>query len=296
MELVRHSRNVHELKIVGKQVKIAVLSDLHWDNPKCNRELLKQHLDYCLKENIPVIVNGDFFCLMQGKGDKRGNKSDIRPEHNNAKYLDSIVETAVEWFSPYASILTVLGYGNHETAIIKYQETDILQRFVDLLNYKNNSNVMTGGYGGWVVVRQSLTKNGRTVFFKIKYFHGSGGGGVVTKGALNLTRALEMYEGFDIFTMGHIHENSARHDVRDTIFHAPHHGYNLEQKELHLMITGTYKEEYGDGSKGWHVERGAPIKPIGGRILVLNIERKQTEGEDRLIKHIDSIRFNKWEK
>ena len=44
---------------------------------------------------------------------------------------------------------------------------------------------------------------------KIRYFHGSGGGGVVTKGALNLTRALEMYEDFDVFTMGHIHENAA---------------------------------------------------------------------------------------
>jgi hypothetical protein len=30
------------------------------------------------------------------------------------------------------------------------------------------------------------------------------------------------------------------------------------------MNTGTYKEEYGDGSKGWHVERGAPPKPVGG--------------------------------
>ena len=191
MELVRYSKNVHQLFVEGSQVKIAVLSDLHWDNPKCNRELLKEHLDYCLKENIPVIVNGDFFCLMQGKGDKRGNKSDIRPEHNNAKYLDSIVETAVEWFSPYASILTVLGYGNHETAIIKYQETDILQRFVDLLNYKNNSNVMTGGYGDWISIRQGFNKS-KAVFYKLKYFHGSGGGGVVTKGALNLTRALEM--------------------------------------------------------------------------------------------------------
>ena len=96
--------------------------------------------------------------------------------------------------------------------------------------------------------------------------------------------------------MGHIHENSARHDVRDTLIHSAYNGYILEQKELHLMITGTYKEEYGDGSKGWHVERGAPIKPVGGRILVLSIERKQGEGEDRLIKHIDSIRFNKWVK
>jgi UDP-2,3-diacylglucosamine pyrophosphatase LpxH len=296
MRLIRHSKNVHELELKGKQVRLAVLSDLHWDNPKCNRELLKEHLDYCLENNIAVMVNGDFFCLMQGKGDRRGNKSDIRPEHNNAKYLDSIVETAVEWFSPYASILTVLGYGNHETAIIKYQETDILQRFVDLLNYKNNSNVMTGGYGGWVMIRQVYSGRTKIVSYKLKYFHGSGGGGVVTKGALNLTRALEMYEGFDIFTMGHIHENSARHDVRDTVSYVTSKGYCLEQKELHLMITGTYKEEYGDGSKGWHVERGAPIKPIGGRILILNTHRNFKQGKDELIKSIDSIRFNKWEK
>lgn len=296
MRLIRHSKNVHELELKGKQVRLAVLSDLHWDNPKCNRELLKEHLDYCLENNIAVMVNGDFFCLMQGKGDRRGSKSDIRPEHNNSKYLDSIVETAVEWFSPYASILTVLGYGNHETAIIKYQETDILQRFVDLLNYKNNSNVMTGGYGGWVMIRQVYSGRTKIVSYKLKYFHGSGGGGVVTKGALNLTRALEMYEGFDIFTMGHIHENSARHDVRDTVSYITSKGYCLEQKELHLMITGTYKEEYGDGSKGWHVERGAPIKPIGGRILILNTHRKFKQGKDELIKSIDSIRFNKWEK
>ena len=28
--------------------------------------------------------------------------------------MDSIVETAVEWFSPYAHLITVVGYGNHE--------------------------------------------------------------------------------------------------------------------------------------------------------------------------------------
>ena len=131
MKIVRHSNNVHELQIEGTECKIAMLSDLHWDNPKCDRDLLKKHLDYCKEHNIPVMVNGDFFCLMQGRGDNRRNKSDIRPEHNNAKYLDSIVTTAVEWFEPYADILTVIGYGNHETGIIKWQETDILQRFVD---------------------------------------------------------------------------------------------------------------------------------------------------------------------
>ena len=290
MTVKKHAKNIHELNLIGKKVKIAMLSDIHWDNPKCDWNQLKKDLDYCKANDIAVMINGDMFCLMQGKGDRRANKSDIRPEHNNAKYLDSIVETAVEWWSPYAHILTVIGYGNHETAIIKWQETDILQRFVDLLNYKNGSNVYTGGYGGWLIVRQHISENINTSF-KIKYFHGSGGGGVVTKGALNLTRALEMYEDFDVFTMGHIHENAARNDVRDTISYNSKLGYRQEHKQIHMMLTGTYKEEYGDGSKGWHVERGAPVKPTGGRILVFESDRFEKDGQKKTYKNIDSTKF-----
>jgi hypothetical protein len=286
--LTKVSKNVHVLKLQGKEVKIAMLSDIHWDNPKCDWEYLKRHLDYCVKENMPIMINGDMFCLMQGRGDKRGSKSDIRPEHNNSRYLDSVVETAVEWWSPYAHLLTVIGYGNHETSIIKWQETDILQRFVDLLNYKNGSNVYTGGYGGWLIVKQSnLGKGNSEVTYKIKYFHGSGGGGVVTKGAINLTRALEMYEDFDVFTMGHIHENSARNDVRETLVNHSMTGYQIKHKDIHLMLTGAYKEEYGDGSKGWHIERGAPPKPVGGRILTLTAG----SNDDKIYKITDSRKF-----
>ena len=290
MKLIKHAKNIHEVKLEGTHAKIAMMSDLHWDNPKCDWKLLKQDLDYCLKESIPIMINGDMFCLMQGRGDNRKNKSDIRPEHNNAMYLDSIVETAVEWFSPYAHLLTVIGYGNHETAIIKFQETDILSRFVKLLNIKNGTNVQVGGYGGWVVVTQLLRGERNTRTMKIRYFHGSGGGGVVTKGALNLTRALEMYEDFDVFTMGHIHENASRNDVRDRIQQGGDI-YRQEQRQLHLMLTGTYKEEYGDGSKGWHVERGAPIKPVGGRILTIDYKRRVNDGKDYYVRGIDSYKF-----
>jgi len=283
-----YSRNTHSIEL-NENRKIAILSDLHWDNPKSDWTLLKSHLEYCLKNQIPVFVNGDFFCLMQGKGDRRGNKSDIRQIHNNAKYLDSIVETAVEWFSPYASILTVLGYGNHETAIIKHQETDILRRFVDLMNYTNKSEIHVGGYGGWINLLYGHNNRESLKFSsKMKYFHGSGGGGIVTKGAINLTRALEMYEGMDIFTMGHIHENWSRNDIRDKFEYNPgKKTYEQKLIEVHHMITGTYKEEYEDGYAGWHVERGAPPKPIGGRIITIDIQR---DGNN-FIKQIDSSRF-----
>lgn len=294
MKLIKHAGNIHELRLDGTHAKIAMMSDLHWDNPKCDWKILKQDLDYCLKESIPIMINGDMFCLMQGRGDNRKNKSDIRPEHNNAMYLDSIVETAVEWFSPYAHLLTVIGYGNHETAIIKFQETDILSRFVKLLNIKNGTNVQVGGYGGWMIINQTVRKSplgkAATRSMKVRYFHGSGGGGVVTKGALNLTRALEMYEDFDVFTMGHIHENASRNDVRDSIVQGPG-SYRQEQKQLHLMLTGTYKEEYGDGSKGWHVERGAPIKPTGGRILTIDYKRVRDKDSDLWKRGIDSYKF-----
>jgi hypothetical protein len=291
MEVKRISRNLHQINLDLKESKIALLSDIHWDNPKCDREKLKRHLDYCKENQIPIFVNGDFFCLMQGKYDPRRNKKDILPEHNKANYIDAVIETAVEYWSPYAHLLTVIGYGNHETAIIKNLETDPLQRFVDLLNYTNKTNVQTGGYGGWLLLKYSIWENTH-MSKNIKYFHGSGGGGIVTKGAINLTRALEMYENMDVFIMGHIHENASRNDVREIMEYNPgKRVYEYVHKQIHLAITGSYKEEYQDGAFGWHVERGAPVKPVGGRILTLNVTRERVQNGQSYELLIDSCKF-----
>ena len=292
MNLIKHEKNIHELRVDGSSFRMGMFSDSHWDNPKCDWNLLKHDLDFCLKNEIPIMFNGDTFCLMQGAYDPRKMKGDIRPEHNVARYFDSIVETAVDFFLPYANLLTVVGYGNHETSIIKRQETDVIQRFVTLLNYKAGSNVMTGGYGGWLIVNQLLkAKSNITQATKIKYFHGSSGGGIITRGAINLTRAMDLYEGYDVFTMGHIHENSARNDVRDNINFHPTKGYYFNHKQIHSMITGTYKEEYINGLYGWHVERGAPMKPVGGRLLIIECGRDRSDNKDILIRNIDSMKF-----
>ena len=291
MEIKRISRNLHQISLEQKECKIALLSDIHWDNPKCDREKLKRHLDYCKEQEMPIFINGDFFCLMQGKYDPRRSKKDVLPEHNKANYIDAVIEDAVNWWTPYAQLLTVIGYGNHETAIIKNLETDPLQRFVDLLNYTNKSNVQTGGYGGWLLLKCGLYQS---VYLSknLKYFHGSGGGGIVTKGAINLTRALEMYENMDVFVMGHIHENASRNDVREAmVYNSGKRVHEYKHKQIHLAITGAYKEEYQDGAFGWHVERGAPIKPIGGRILTLNAVMDREDGKKAYDLLIDSCKF-----
>ena len=102
-----------------------------------------------------------------------------------------------------------------------------------------------------------------------------------------------MYEDFEVFAMGHIHENKCTNVARDTIEHSSTYGWASRQKQIHLMITGTYKEEFGDGSKGWHVERGAPAKPVGSRILIIDTKRivDKKNNTDRSEKLIDSIKF-----
>ncbi len=290
MKLEKLSKNVHKIKFDDNNATIALLSDIHWDNPKCDRNLLKQHLDYCLENNIPVHINGDLFCLMQGRGDRRSNKSDIRPEHNNAYYIDSVIKTAVDWFGPYKDILTVIGYGNHETGIIKWQETDVLQRFVDLFNMTHNAKIYASGYGGWMIYELVISSKTSVKSFKHKYFHGSGGGGIVTKGAINLTRATAMYSDFDIFSMGHIHENSCRNDTIEMLS-TMHGKYEILLKDIHLAVTGTYKEEYQDGSKGWHIERGAPPKNVGGRLLKLSCKRVQKDTVRTVFHSADSHKF-----
>jgi predicted phosphodiesterase len=263
--------NVVRIEKNWEETKVLLISDLHWDNPKCDRALLKKHLDEALKGNHDVLINGDLFCLMQGAYDPRKSKSDIREEHNVANYFDAIINTAVDWFAPYAHLIKFIGYGNHETAILKRQETDIIERFVTLLNYKCQSNVQVGGYGGWVRIHFADGVN--TKSFNIKYMHGFGGGGAVTRGTIQHNRMSVNVEGADAIWMGHVHED---YEMTYTVEFLSNQDTVL-QRDILMIRTSAYKEEYGDGSKGWHIERGASPKPIGGRWLILKPYRGKNE-------------------
>lgn len=290
MKLEQHEKNVHVLRLSGNKCQIAMLSDLHWDNPKCDWKLLKKHLDYCLDHSIPIHINGDLFCVMQGKYDRRASKSGIRPIHNVDNYLDSLIDTSVEWFKPYAHLIALVSFGNHETAIQGRHETNLIERFVNKMNLSEGTNIQVGGYGGWLIVE--LNDNSAKTTFRIKYHHGlSKGASVVTKGAIDLSRAMAITENMDVFTQGHIHQSMSRNDVRETIVC---HGslYRVKPQQIHHMITGTYKEEYfGVGGMGWHYSRGAEARALGGRLLTLSFKRVKKDNVRNIVKHVDSCRF-----
>jgi hypothetical protein len=271
--------NVHILKNDFEPKKVLLISDIHWDNPHCNRDLLKKHLDQALEMNADILFNGDTFCLMQGAYDPRKSKNDIRPEHNKTNYLDAVVNDAIEWFSPYAHLIKVVGYGNHETNILKRAETDVIDRFVFGLNSKNNTSVEVGGYGGWIVYQFQRGLNAGMAAYKIKYMHGFGGGGPVTRGVIQFNRMSTFVEGADMVWMGHVHED---HELTYTIESLNNHN-KVKLKDILMVRTPTYKEEYQGGKGGWHVERGSAPKALGGRWLEIHPERIR-KGDKETIK------------
>ena len=265
-----NARNIHKIDIrldrVGDEQRVLLMSDVHWDNPKCDWALLKKHLTEARDYDAPVIDNGDFFDCMGGKWDKRANKSDLRPEHQNAHYLDSLVTTAADFLKPWQDLLTVRGQGNHETSILKHHETNLTDRLVERLRAQGAASIALGGYSGYIVF---ITSNaGRIKPYKLHYHHGHGGGGAVTRGVIQTNRHAVYLADADLVFTGHTHDSwkvpIARVKLNADCTILEH------TRQEHVSAPG-YKEEYGDGYAGWHVERGAPPKPTGAWWLIFKV-------------------------
>ena len=285
--LEEHSRNVHSIRFSGLRPgwsqEILLNSDAHWDNPHCKRGLLKRHFEEACAVGAPILIYGDFLCAMQGKMDRRGNKSSIRPEHNRGDYFNALVDTAAEWLAPYAHCIAIIGPGNHETAAIKHHEIDLCSMLVHRLReLRPGIQTRLGGFSGWV--RFQFQAGAWQDSIRLWYHHGYGGGGPVTRGVIGSNRRA-VYVDADVIVTGHTHDAWDLPIQRVSLSKAN----RIEHKrQLHISTPG-YKEEYDDGAEGYHNENGRPPKPVGGHWLsfslaieanarVINVGERRAEG------------------
>ena len=271
-------RNVHivrtEIKRYGGWEQWFLLSsDRHHDNAHADQELEIKHLKLAVKRKAGIIDVGDMHCAMQGKWDRRSDLSACRPEQQEGRYLDSLVKCAANFYAPYAENIIVIGRGNHETSILKCHETDLTERTCERMSTLTGHHVQAGGYGGWV--RFCFTKNKTGKQFNMKYFHGSGGGGPVTRGVIQTNRLAVFLPDADIVCSGHTHDQWIVPIARERILQ--NNEIALDE-QVHIRI-GTYKDEYMDGFGGWHIERGGPPKPIGAMWLRFYTESKKIKLE-----------------
>jgi hypothetical protein len=241
-------------------------SDIHLDNPKCDRTLFAKHLNEMRDRNGHALFFGDVLCLMQGKKDRRGGKGDIRPEHLGGNYFDLVFEESAQWLKPWQDRILMMGDGNHETAIVNHQEIDPLENVVRLMRTAGAPTHHMGyqGFVRFVFYRPDGGKVRRCTLF----WHHGAWGGIVTKGTMGGGRYSQIAPDADLVINGHNHERTI---VAHPCYRVAENGKVWVEQRWHLQ-TGTYKHEFG-GTGGWAVERIVMPKSLGGVWLTLKPRR-----------------------
>jgi hypothetical protein len=277
------SRNIHVVNWAAPNPAkwegwVLLRGDAHHDNPHSDHAMERKHLMECADRDGLWLDVGDLFCAMGGKWDPRGAKhGTTRPEHAMANdYTDSLVRHAADFYSPWADRCVVLGRGNHEQSILKRHETDLTERLAQSMRDRTGQAVTAGGYGGWVKFVLWSGKHSRCCF-DLKYFHGSGGGGIMSFDTLRVRRQASYLPDADVIVCGHVHEAWHLAIGRERL-RSQNGDYRVELDEQHHVRTGTYKDEYGDGYSGYHVEKGGPPKAIGA--VWMRIRLGSTKGKD----------------
>lgn len=244
----KYQGNYHRFNIPKSKEKKAWLftcSDVHFDNPKCDRKLFFKHMDLAIERGAMIAITGDLFCLMQGKYDPRGSKSNVRPEHNKAKNHDSFV-----LYSNNLSDLSVLQSMCVKVGLKSTMYSENEKRGTSRLNVSTRNSTFFA-HGRYNKVPYSGTvwcvnvNNGTLV--------------VRRNGCVMVTQ--NTHDGW-IVTHPRLRKNHSKRTV-DVV------------NQWHIK-TGTYKEEYGDGS-GWAVERIAMPKYLGGCFTEFNITKHGVE-------------------
>jgi len=238
---------------------VLLRSDAHHDSPSCNRKLEQRHLDMMVERDGSWADFGDLFDAMQGKFDPRRSMDEIRPEDRSSKYYDLIGQHAAEFYAPYLDRCLLLAAGNHETAVTKNASISLLDRLVEKAKVAGLSNdVAIGGYGGWIRFLFTINKT-KARRVGLKYLHGTGRSAPVTKGVIQTNRQAVYLPDANVVINGHNHQGYILPLCRERLSRK---GKQFKDIQWHGRIPG-YKDDYGDGSGGFAVEKGYSPNPLG---------------------------------
>jgi hypothetical protein len=236
----------------GWEQWILLRADAHHDSVQCDRKLEFEHLNNAVERDALIIDFGDTFDAMQGKFDKRKSNEEIRPEYLHENYYDQIIELTAKEYGPYANRWLAFTNGNHETAVLHNANIDLLSNLIHRLNIEYGGNIKQGGYGGWIHFQFYIQKTGRHSI-NLKYFHGSASTNApVTRGVIQTNRQSVYLPDADIVINGHNHQAYILPIARERLTQK----LKVQQDVVWFGRIPGYKNEWGDGTKGWSVERG----------------------------------------
>lgn len=226
----------------------------------------KKHLDHAKARGAAILSLGDTLCLMSAKDDPRSSKGAIRHVYDVQNHFDAIIQDAASFFAPYADNIVMFAQGNHETNVLRRKEFCPTERLIGLTNAQSGSCILNGGYSGFVLFRFTYQKCVSGIKFHYHHGHSSG------KSSANISaheRRAAFVPDADVIATGHAHNFWQDIVAR---FRVTGHGKNYQDEQLHLGCP-SYKDDVGNGSKGWASESGFRPKKTGAWWLRFTFNR-----------------------
>lgn len=251
----RPGTNVITVRMVTDAVwkqRFLLLSDMHLDSDHCDRALLKDLLEEATSTGAGIFHFGDLLDMMQGRNDRRGSKSQLKPEYKDDDYVGEVKADIVRFLRPYAGSFVMMGTGNHDLGPLKWLEYDLLDAIC------RDLEINRMGYSGFIRFQfsQSEGKGNRTR--KIMHFHHGSVGGETTMGIQRVQRDAAKYQA-DIYVSGHQHQSWLAETKRVRVNDS---GHEVKETETHISIP-SLKDEH-DSWGGYHIEKDRSARPTGG--------------------------------
>ena len=235
---VRKGKNYAELLFFG---------DLHYGSLGCDIDRAKRQLEYCLENNVYVLIMGDMIDC--------GLKSSVGASvYEQLVNVQSQIEFILDLLKPLVEAGLVVGIhtGNHEDRVTKEAGIDITK------NWARELNIPYLGSACWSVFTVGSQR------YTCYSLHGSSGSRFLyTK----LKALLDISHSFsaDIMAMGHVHElDSAFQLVQRLVGNTV-----VEVKKL-IILTGHYVKYEG----GYVQRQGYPISKLGSPKIKLFADKK----------------------
>lgn len=262
MQIKKLSHNALECRTVydgvGSIEKVLLLSDTHQDSKKAHLNLLKEHLNEALKDNVPVFIFGDVLDLMGHHKDPRTTNSDLKESLRVTNYFQQVIDEATEFFKPYASVIVALCDGNHETNVLRRHSINILANLCNRLEVIKGEKIYYLPSDGWLRFNFERCTGG-SVYTSTLFYNHFGTGGRRSKGVLSADLRQADIEA-DIYVTGH---NHMKWTLPQSRLYLTRYGYEQERKKLHINL-GCYKQ---NETGGYGRTKGFYTTNLGGYYL-----------------------------
>lgn len=228
-----------------KEVRVVILSDLHYGNPGCSIKHFLRTLDFIKEnENCYCLLNGDL-C----ESAIRASKGDIYQQVGSP---DDQKKQVVKWLLPLKSKVLGMTTGNHEIRIADTAGTDISDYIAERLEvpYRPDGMLYKLSFGDG-----NNSTSGKPFVFWLYMTHGYGGARTKAAKAVKVER-LAYWQLGDVFAMSHDHEVSVAPSVR---FEADPRGSELQpgfttgavrEKRIMLIKTNAFVKFGGYAERG----------------------------------------------